>query len=209
MWALTSTCRFWLTWEQTISVLKMKMEHWSASSANSPNRLRETTTRELSPPHSFHPSHRFHTFLSVPKGEGAEGEKQWKVLRTRALQLHLDCDASSWTAGVSFECLIAQLPQEGPVHALSHHIDVLWLFVREPARTPSHWVHPSFLPTIHVPLSTQHGLVLKASTLYLFFCEHISHHTLRKFPLTRSKCFGVFFFCHLSPGHVLGSTFLY
>ena len=55
------TTRFWLTWERTTSVLKMKMEHWSVSSANSPNSWKEwerDTSREPPPffPPSIHPS---------------------------------------------------------------------------------------------------------------------------------------------------------
>lgn len=46
------TARFWWTWEQTTSVLKMKMEHWSVSSANSPNRHgeRERPEEQRTPP---------------------------------------------------------------------------------------------------------------------------------------------------------------
>lgn len=55
--SLIFTTRFWLTWRQTTSALKMKMEHSSVSSANSPNRCREREWHEEQgspPPPSTH-----------------------------------------------------------------------------------------------------------------------------------------------------------
>lgn len=77
--SLIFTTRFWLTWRQTTSALKMKMEHSSVSSANSPNRCREREWHEEQgsprlPPPTYPSITPCHTFLPVPKTE-REGER--------------------------------------------------------------------------------------------------------------------------------------
>lgn len=77
--SLIFTTRFWLTWRQTTSALKMKMEHSSVSSANSPNRCREREWHEEQgsprlPPPTYPSITPCHTFLPVPKRE-REGER--------------------------------------------------------------------------------------------------------------------------------------
>lgn len=90
--SLLFTSRFWLTWGQTTSVLKMKMEHWSVSSANSPNRHGERDMKSRDPPP---PS----THSSQCQRARERGKRRWTP------QLDLDCDASLWTAGMAFVCL--------------------------------------------------------------------------------------------------------
>lgn len=190
----------------------MKMEHWSASSANSPNRLRETTTGELLPPRSFiHPTASIHSSqCQRVKGGG--------IQRTWALQLHLDSDAPSWTAGVfgvfyfCFVCaLLLSCHRRTCAQAFfffPHNAVVLWLLIKDTAHTIP--LSLCLLPMTHIPPSTQHGLVPKASTLYLFFVNTFTSHVEKVSPSSdpRVFCFvfvllsrifraqfGLYFFC--------------
>lgn len=167
-----SPCRFWWIWEQTTNVWKMKMEHWSESSANSPNRLTDTTSRES--PLPLHPSIHppppptfFHTFLSVPKSwEGGEQKQIFIHEHYRTWSL---CMNSWHVSVVPFLIVRFFCPQ----------------CVRRDSILHTECIHASL---IHFPLSTRNRLGLKAPTLYFFYFI-LWTHSQSFHPLKKTKCF--------------------
>lgn len=114
--------RSWLTWERTTSALRMKTEHWSVSSANSPNRhTGGETKKQGTPPHthtltrppsilpSIHPSLLPH----IPSGAKERERKRQCVLRIWTQQF--DSEQLGWPLRAFFFFFLVNghLSQEG------------------------------------------------------------------------------------------------